>query len=73
MSSQFVVTKKTVATVIDGKGPLYSCMSVSTISGRSIELVIGARYDHRCACAFNKIGLGELIDILSEIHEAMEE
>lgn len=72
MSSKFVVKKKTVANVIDGCGPLGSLMSVAPRVGGGIYLVVGAYYVDKCACSFNKEGVKELIDILSEIHAAME-
>lgn len=73
MSDQFVVKKKDVVKVIDGSGP--QCVSMSVVPDRmdGIHLVIGARYDDRCACAFNKDGIKELIDTLSEILEALED
>jgi hypothetical protein len=75
MTAKFVVTKKAVNKVIDGDGPLCSHMSVDPEGqyGKGINLVIGARYGDRCACRFNKEGVKELIDILTDIHEAMEE
>ena len=73
MSDQFVVKKKPVATVINGSGPQYADMSVVADDMGGIRLVIGARYDDRRACAFNKDGIKELIGILTEIHEALEE
>ena len=73
MSDQFVVTKKAVVRVIDGSGP--QCVNMSVVPDRmdGIHLVIGARYDDRCACAFSKDGIKELIDTLSEILEALED
>jgi hypothetical protein len=73
MPNQFVVKKKTVATVINGSGPQYADMSVLPDKMGGIYLVIGARYDDRRACAFSKDGIKELIDTLSEILEALEE
>lgn len=73
MSNQFVVKKKIVATVINGNGPQYADMSVVPDVMGGIRLVIGARYEDRCAAAFNKDGIKELIDTLSEILEALEE
>ena len=73
MPNKFVVTKKAVVRVIDGSGP--QCVNMSVVPDRmdGIHLVIGARYDHRCACAFSKDGIKELIDTLSEILEALED
>ena len=73
MPNQFVVKKKTVVKVIDGNGPQCVNMSVVPDNRGGIYLVIGARYDHRCAAAFSKDGIKELIDTLSEILEALEE
>ncbi len=73
MFSQFVVKKKTVVKVIDGSGPQCANMSVVPDRMDGIYLVIGARYVDRCACAFSKDGIKELIDTLSEILEALEE
>ncbi len=73
MASKFVdaVTTRTINTVIDGSGPQHSYMSVEPV-GTSLNLVIGACYEDACACSFSKGGLGELIEILKEIHTAME-
>lgn len=73
MSNQFVTTKRVVNKVIDGLGPVRANMSVVPVRMGSINLVIGATYEDRCACAFNKDGIKELIDILSEILKALEE
>lgn len=73
MSDQFVVKKKTVVKVIDGIGPGYADMSVVPDRMGGIRLVIGARYDDDYAAAFSKDGIKELIDILSEILEALED
>lgn len=73
MPNKFVVTKKAVVRVIDGSGPQCANMSVVPDRMDGIHLVIGARYDDRCACAFSKDGIKELIDTLSEILEALED
>ena len=74
MIAKFVITKKAVNKVIDGNGPLSSYMSVEPSKyGKSINLVIGARYESACSCSFSKEGVKELIDILADIHEAMED
>jgi hypothetical protein len=46
-------------------------ISVSPNNDFSIELVIGAAYENRCACMFSKKGLGKLIEDLQAIHDAM--
>jgi hypothetical protein len=72
MTNEFVVRAPAVNTVINGKGPQYSSMSVVPYRNNAgIYLVIGADYEHAGACSLNKHGLKELIDILTDIHEAM--
>lgn len=71
MASEFVVTKKVLKGVIDGRGPLSILMSVVPTGKGSIDLVIGAKYEASCACGLTAEGVGELIDILKEIQEAM--
>ena len=73
MPNQFVVKKKTVATAIDGLGPELTYMSVEAVGTGRINLVIGTHFKNRCACSLSKDGIKELIDMLSEIHEAMED
>jgi hypothetical protein len=69
------IVKKTVQTAIDVSGPMCTYFSVDTHgpagNPRSIDLVIGASYKNRCASAFCKDELKELIDLLVDIHEAM--
>lgn len=71
MSNQFVTTKKVINEVLDGDGPEYIDMSVLLNEGH-INLVIGTRYGNRSACSLSREGVKELIDILRDIHEAME-
>lgn len=71
MSSEFVVTKKVLKGVIDGEGPLGIFMSVVPTGKGRIDLVIGARYEDKCACSLNVDCVGELIEMLKEIQEAM--
>lgn len=74
MTNKFVFTKKVVNRVIDGDGPQLCYMSVDPGEYNSdIKLVIGAAWSNKCACTFNKSGVKELIDILTDIHEAMED
>jgi hypothetical protein len=73
MPNKFVVTKKAVVRVIDGSGPQCANMSVVPDKMGGVYLVIGAKYDDRCAAAFRKDSIKELIDILSEILEALED
>ena len=73
MTAKFVCTKKVVNKVINGKGPQYSSMSVVPCpNDGGIYLVIGALYGAAGACSFSKEGVKELIDILTDIHAAME-
>jgi hypothetical protein len=72
MTAKFVVTAPTINNVIDGYGPDFSRMSVVPHPDkRAIDLVIGTKYEHADACGLSKEGLNELIDILTDIHEAM--
>lgn len=69
-------TKTTIIKTIDGLGPLSTLISiVPSATARSIDLVIGATigatYSSRCASHLGKEGLGELIKILQEVHDAM--
>lgn len=76
MSFNFVKTVKTstILEVIDGDGPDCIYMSVSPRNGnKEIYLVIGAMFNDKCAYTLSKDGLRQLIDILTEIHEAMKE
>lgn len=73
MPNKFVVTKKAVVRVIDGNGPQCANMSVVPDKMGGVYLVIGAKYVDRCAAAFSKDGIKELIDTLTEILEALEE
>ncbi len=74
----FVTTEtkvvKTLNKVIDGDGPSGLDMSiVPSLSGRLVEIVIGARYrDARC-CHASKQTIEELINLLKDIHDAMED
>lgn len=74
--SEFVktVTTHKINRVIDGCGPNASYMSViPSLGGGSIELVIGAAAEDRCAAYQNKESLTELIRILTEIRDCMED
>lgn len=73
MPNQFVVTKKVVSKALDGTGPEFIYMSVEPVDTGRINLVVGAHFKDRCACSLSRMGLKHLIDMLSEIHEAMEE
>lgn len=65
-------TRTTIIKTIDDVGPLCTLISiVPSVTARSIDLVIGATYSSRCASHLDKEGLGELIKILQEVHDAM--
>lgn len=68
------IVKKTVQTALNVGGPMHTYFSIDTRGAgnpRSIDLVIGANFQHRCASAFCKDKLKELIDLLVDIHDAM--
>ena len=70
----FVETKKVIRTVLDGDGPGYSYISVGHIEGEPrLDIVIGAQWHTRSACSFNKASLTQLIEILTEIRDALDE
>lgn len=67
-------TKTTIMQTINEMGPCYGLVSiVPSDTARSIDLVIGAAYSSRCASILDKEGLGDLIKILQEVHDAMAE
>lgn len=70
--SQFVktITKTEVVTKRDVTGPDFINMSVEP-AHNGINLVIGAKHEHKFASGLSKKGLARLIDILTEIHEAL--
>ncbi len=76
MTSKFIETKmietKTIKHVENGYGPCGSLMSVIP-HGTMVSLVIGASYVNSCASFLNKEGVEELIDILRDIHSAMQD
>jgi hypothetical protein len=65
-----VTTKKIVDAInVDGPGGCY--MSFEEHNGGIYNLVIGAKYEDRCAALFNRRSIKELIDILQEIHDTL--
>lgn len=70
-----VTTKKVVQAATNAFGPMQTYFSIqpwnSAAGTCTIDLVIGANFEHRCASAFDKSSLKELIDLLVDIHEAM--
>lgn len=74
MNNPFVktVATKKIIDAINTDGPDSCYMSFTEYNkGSSYELVIGAKYEHRCAARFSKEGIKELIDILQEIHDTL--
>lgn len=72
--TKFTETKKTVLTVIDVDGPDGTYLSIKpTLYSKEVILVVGARFEYGLAANFTKKGLGELIEILKDIHSAMED
>jgi hypothetical protein len=76
----FVGTKRVIKTVINGNGPDFTLISVipptdpeSSLYSVGVELVIGAWRQDACAHRFTKKGLAELIEILQDIHDALED
>jgi hypothetical protein len=59
--------------VINGDGPGYSYLSVVPNSDHTlVRLVVGANYNNALAEYFNKYSLGQLIELLQDIHGEME-
>lgn len=76
MPTEFVKTetKKVIQDVVDGRLPNCALMSVkSSGCSSSVVLVIGAKWENRFGYSFRKPELQKLIDILQEIHDAMED
>ena len=78
--SQFVetttrtITEKRIKTMVDEFGPGCTQMSVVPADNNTeVELVIGAEYENAYCYYFSKKTLGELIEELKEIHDAMED
>ncbi len=78
MTTTFTKTTKTMAYARNAVGPNGTYMSVSYRSGESgsnpsgIDMVIGAKFEERCRCTFDKADIAELIEVLQDIHAAME-
>lgn len=79
MTNPFVKTETVVTTstetkinyVVDEAGPGGVYMSVQPDGFYGLQMVIGARWDKRCAYFFCKETLAELIGNLQEIHDLM--
>ena len=66
------ITTTKIIKVIDGSLPNFAGITVvPKDNDTSINLVIGAEWEDSCACAFSKKHLGELIEVLKAIHNAM--
>jgi hypothetical protein len=64
--------------VINGDGPCYSYFSLEPSEFndkgvKEVRLVIGANFNDNCASHFSKKSLGELIETLKKVQEAMVE
>jgi len=70
-----VVTKETksVNETVDKSLSNMALISVVPRSSGVIDLVVGSWYDRRCASGFSKENLKELINVLTEVHDAMED
>lgn len=68
------IVKKTVQTAINANGPNCTYLTVDARGVKNpntVDIVIGANFQHRCASAFDKGSIKDLIDLLVDIHEAM--
>lgn len=77
MANPFVqtVTRNVVVAGRDEHGPSCSYVSVVPCDGdehKYVDIVVGARFQHRCASCFSKSALAELIAMLQDVHDAME-
>jgi len=73
--SQFVkeVTKYEVVPVIDGYGPGGAIVSIGRVLvGEFVDITIGAPHRSSSCNSFNKETLGEMIDILIKVQQAMD-
>ena len=67
------ITKKSIQSFQDGQGPGCALMSFQVKGKDHFQLVIGARFENRCAEAFCKGSLSELVDQLIELRDALNE
>jgi len=70
-----VVTKevKTINKVVDGSLSNQAYVSIVPDWSGLVNIVVGAEYEDRLACSFSKKSLKELINVLTEVHDAMED
>jgi hypothetical protein len=67
-----VTTKKIVDAInVDGPDGCYMSFRQEPFHEDTFEMVIGAKFENRCAALFTKEGIKELIDILQEIHDTL--
>lgn len=78
-NGMFIETKtvKTIKEIIDGGFTNSAYVSLvpkvnSEGKVRTVNLVIGSSYEHRCASLFNKKALKALVDSLQEVVDTME-
>lgn len=65
--------KTVIKTVLDGSLDNFATFTLFPDEEKTVVLVIGALYENRHACAFDKYDLGKLIAELQEVYNAMEE
>lgn len=73
--TQFVkeVTKYEIVPVTDGFGPGGAIVSIRRDSCRAfVDITIGAPYKNSSCNSFSKESLGEMIDILLKVQQAMD-
>lgn len=66
-------TKTTILETKDGSGPrgIYLSIIPLAVQPCHIDLVVGAQLSNRSKSLLDREGLGELIKILQEVHDAM--
>lgn len=70
---EVTTTEKEIQTVING-GLFdlgYAYVSVKPDSGYGVEIVVGALFENRNSAKFNYKTLGKLIDVLTDVREAI--
>jgi hypothetical protein len=78
MDNPFIktVTAKTLikAQNINPEALRWADISISPFPGnKTIDLVVGAAFEDRSSCAFDKDSLGNLLKMLQEVHDLMED
>ncbi|CAB4124803.1 hypothetical protein UFOVP59_49 [uncultured Caudovirales phage] len=68
-----VVETTKIKKVVDGTLENLAFLSVfPKFDEKSIQLVVGAKWENECASNFTKNQLAELIEVLQVIHDAMK-